>query len=94
MALLQGGGVIGKLGEAREKHRETAMQILIILAGLALKASVGTASANTRGKETGKGNETPLTLFERLFKEHGLGDKVMRVRDQVCSLSSLEGLCS
>ncbi|KZT33731.1 hypothetical protein SISSUDRAFT_992747, partial [Sistotremastrum suecicum HHB10207 ss-3] len=81
-ALLHTGGVVEKLGEAREKNRDKAQHILVILAGLASKASAGSLSSATRGKETGKGNETPLAVFERLFKENGLGSKVWRVREQ------------
>ncbi|KAL4081701.1 clasp N terminal-domain-containing protein [Scleroderma yunnanense] len=70
-------GVFERLGDAREKARDNAREILVIIGGFAFRSS---PSASRIG--TGKGHESPLAMFERLLKDSGLSSKVWRVREQ------------
>ncbi|KAF9485369.1 hypothetical protein BDN70DRAFT_871407 [Pholiota conissans] len=77
-AFLSAGGIIDRLGD-KEKAQVKARESLVILGGYAFRAS-GTASAAAAKAQ--KGQETPLTIFERLLKEGGLASKVWKVREQ------------
>lgn len=82
IAFLPAGGVIDHLGNAREKARDAARQTVVALGGYAFRAG-GSSSASMLAKSRdGKGPETPLMVFERLFRELGFGSKVWRVREQ------------
>jgi CLIP-associating protein 1/2 len=72
-AFLPTGGVIDRLGD-KEKAQANARESLVLLGGYAFRAG---------GTKLGKGQETPLTFFERVLKEGGLGSKVWKVREQV-----------
>ncbi|KAI0684173.1 clasp N terminal-domain-containing protein [Cytidiella melzeri] len=78
-ALLPSGGVIDRLGDARDRPREKARETLALLGGYAFRFN--TASSSLRAKE-GKGPETPLMMFEKFLREGGFGSKVARVREQ------------
>lgn len=80
LAFLPTGGIIDRLGDARERSREKARESLAILGGLAFRAG---GSAFTASK-SGKTQETTMQMFERLLKELGLSSKAWRVREQVC----------
>lgn len=86
LAFLPTGGVIDRLGEGREKVRDVAREVLVVMGGIALKTSA--TGINIKGKDTlskaQQGPETPLAIFERLLRELGLSSKVWRVREQVC----------
>ncbi|KAF8974575.1 clasp N terminal-domain-containing protein [Flammula alnicola] len=77
-SFLPGGGVIDRLGE-KEKAQIKARETLIILGGYAFRSS-GTGS--TLSSKSGKGQETPIAIFERFMKEGGLASKVWKVREQ------------
>lgn len=76
-AFLPSGGVFDRLGDTREKARDKAGEILVVLAGFAFRGGGSSISAKS------KGTETPLMIFERHMREGGLGSKVWRVREQV-----------
>ena len=76
MAFLPTGGIIDRLGDARERSRES----LVILGGLAFRAGSGSSLAASK---SGKMQETALQTFERLLKEIGLASKAWRIREQV-----------
>lgn len=80
LAFLPTGGVIDRLGDNREKPREKAREVLVILGGMAFRSGGGSTLGRSRKME---GPETPLTIFERCLKESGLTSKVWRVREQV-----------
>jgi len=73
-AFLPAGGVIDRLGD-KEKVQAKARETLVLLGGYAFRAGGSTKS--------GKGQETPLSVFERVLKEGGLASKVWKVREQV-----------
>lgn len=79
VAFLPTGGIIDRLGDARERSREKARESLAILGGLAFRAGGSTFTAS----KSGKTQETAMQMFERLFKELGLASKAWRVREQV-----------
>lgn len=91
VAFLPPGGVIDRLGDAREKPREKARETLVILGGMAFRS--GSGSAMSRSRE-GKGPETPLMIFERFLKEVGFASKVWRLREQVCQCTVVDSRCS
>ena len=76
-----GGGVLDRLGDARERPRECARETLVVMGGFAFRAGPAGTSAMNRSRD--KGPETPLQMFERFLREGGLGSKVWRVREQV-----------
>ena len=80
-AFLPSGGVLERLGDSRERAREKARETLIVLGGLAFRATGSNALARSKD---GKG-DTPLAIFEKHLKEGGLASKVWRVREQVSS---------
>ena len=80
MAFLPTGGIIDRLGDARERSREKARESLVILGGLAFRAGTGSSLAASK---SGKTQETALQTFERLLKEIGLASKAWRIREQV-----------
>ncbi|KAH9179965.1 clasp N terminal-domain-containing protein [Lactarius sanguifluus] len=73
------GGIIDRLGDARERTREKARESLVILGGLAFRAGGGSTLAASK---SGKTQETALQMFERLLKEIGLASKAWRIREQ------------
>lgn len=77
-AFLPSGGIIDRLGD-KEKAQAKARESLVLLGGYAFRAGGG----GTLSTKLGKAQETPLTFFERVFKEGGLGSKVWKVREQV-----------
>ncbi|KAI0069029.1 hypothetical protein BV25DRAFT_1817959 [Artomyces pyxidatus] len=79
LAFLSTGGIIDRLGDAKEKAREKARESLGLIGGFAFRSGGG--SVMGRSKD-GKNAETPLQMFERFFKEGGLTSKVWRVREQ------------
>lgn len=87
LAFLPTGGAIDRLGDGREKARDTAREALVAIGVAAYKfGGTPTPSGSTvsRGKDVNKGPESPLSIFERLVKELGFSSKVWRVREQVC----------
>jgi CLIP-associating protein 1/2 len=74
------GGIIDRLGDARERSRKKARESSAILGGLAFR--VGGGSTLTALK-SGKTQETAMQMFERLLKEIGPTSKAWRVREQV-----------
>ena len=89
MAFLPTGGIIDRLGDARERSREKARESLVILGGLAFRAGGGSTLAASK---SGKTQETALQTFERLLKEIGLASKAWRIREQVrCHFSNFHG---
>jgi CLIP-associating protein 1/2 len=78
-AFMPAGGLVERLGESRDKPRENARKSVVALGGYAFRAS-GTQLTKSRD---GKGQETPLAIFERVLKDIGLTSKVWRVREQV-----------
>lgn len=81
-AFLPPGGVVDRLGDSRERAREKAREILVVLGGFAFRC--GGASVIMGRSREGKGPETPLMIFEKHLRENGLASKVWRVREQVC----------
>jgi CLIP-associating protein 1/2 len=79
-AFLPAGGVIDRLGD-KEKVQAKARETLVLLGGYAFRAGGSTVST-----KSGKGQETPLSVFERVLKEGGLASKVWKVREQVLSI--------
>ena len=79
-AFLPAGGVIDRLGD-KEKVQAKARETLVLLGGYAFRAGGSTIST-----KSGKGQETPLSIFERVLKEGGLASKVWKVREQVLLL--------
>ena len=88
IAFLPTGGIIDRLGDARERSREKARESLVLLGGLAFRAGGGSTLAASK---SGKTQETALQMFERLLKEIGLASKAWRIREQVrCHASNLD----
>lgn len=81
-AFLPSGGIVDRLGD-KEKAQAKARDSLVLLGGYAFRAGGG----GTLATKLGKAQESPLTFFERVFKEVGLGSKVWKVREQVCWIS-------
>ncbi|KAI0959785.1 hypothetical protein AcW1_004513 [Taiwanofungus camphoratus] len=79
-AFLPPGGVVDRLGDSRERAREKAREILVVLGGFAFRC--GGASVIMGRSREGKGPETPLMIFEKHLRENGLASKVWRVREQ------------
>lgn len=86
LAFLPSGGVVERLGEQREKARDSARVALVEISGAAFQSSPPTVGS--RIKDVAKGHETPLALVEKHVKELGLASKVARVREQVSVISS------
>lgn len=84
LAFLPAGGLLDRLGDSRERAREKARESLVILAGLAFRSGSSSFQSSGRGRDAGKGPESPMSIWERLTKESGLTSKVWRVREQVC----------
>jgi CLIP-associating protein 1/2 len=82
-AFLPSGGLIDRLGDNRERTREKARESMVVLGGLAFRTGSSSLHLSTRGRDTGKGPETPFMIWERLLREGGLQSKVWRVREQV-----------
>ncbi|KAH9943078.1 clasp N terminal-domain-containing protein [Epithele typhae] len=79
-----GGGVVDRLGDARERPRECARATLVAIGGFAFRAGGGGGGGGSSGlgRSRSDKHETPLQMFERFLKEGGLGSKVARVREQ------------
>ena len=82
-AFLPTGGLIDRLGDNRERAREKARESLVALGGLAFRCAPTSLLVSTRGRDAGKGPETPMMIWERFIREGGLQSKVWRVREQV-----------
>lgn len=80
-AFLPAGGLLDRLGEAREKTRDKARETIIVIGGLAFRT--GGPNAQSSRIRDPKAVETPIMIFERYVKEAGLSSKVWRVREQV-----------
>ena len=83
-AFLPAGGLIDRLGDNRERIRDSAREAMVILGGLAFRTAGSSLQGSLRQKDTGKGPETPYMIWERFFKESGLQSKSAKVREQVC----------
>jgi CLIP-associating protein 1/2 len=79
IAFLPSGGILDRLGDSRDRAREKARESLALLGGYSFRCSSASSSMKARD---GKGPETPLMIFEKFFKELGLGSKVWRVKEQ------------
>ncbi|KAH9007082.1 clasp N terminal-domain-containing protein [Lactarius hatsudake] len=79
IAFLPTGGIIDRLGDARERSREKARESLVVLGELAFRAGGGSTLAASK---SGKTQETALQMFERFLKEIGLASKAWRIREQ------------
>ncbi|KAI0829465.1 clasp N terminal-domain-containing protein [Trametes gibbosa] len=78
-----GGGVLDRLGDARERARDKARETLVVFGGFAFRCGGGSGGGSAmRSSRDGKGPETPLQLFERYMREGGLTSKVWRAREQ------------
>ncbi|THH11551.1 hypothetical protein EW145_g600 [Phellinidium pouzarii] len=77
-AFLPAGGLIDKLGDNRERTREKARESMVVLAGLSFRCGTSSLYASARGRDAGKGPETPLMVWERFVREGGLQSKVWR----------------
>ncbi|KAH7345258.1 clasp N terminal-domain-containing protein [Rhizoctonia solani] len=55
---------------------------IVSMASLAIPPGGLTQSASSRGKDAHRGQETPMMMFEKAFRENGFGNKVARVREQ------------
>ncbi|CAA7260161.1 unnamed protein product [Cyclocybe aegerita] len=76
-AFLPTGGVVDRLGD-KEKTQAKARETLVLLGGYAFRASSG----STISTKSGKMQETPIAIFERVLREGGLASKVWKVREQ------------
>ncbi|PVG01051.1 hypothetical protein CPB86DRAFT_700010 [Serendipita vermifera] len=83
VAFLSPGGVIDRLGEARERARECAREALVSAGSVSFKHSPP-VTHSAKPAPPGKSPESPLAVFERCLREIGFGSKVVRVREQVC----------
>lgn len=84
IAFLAPGGIIDRLGDAREKSREGAKEACVTAGLAAFKCSPHThATSQVYSGRGGKGPETPLAMYERVLREQGFGSKSARVREQV-----------
>ncbi|KAL6299119.1 clasp N terminal-domain-containing protein [Sparassis latifolia] len=79
LAFLPAGGVVDRLGDARERARDKARETLVLLGGMAFRLSGG---SSVHGRQKDGRPETPLALFEKHLRENGLASKVWRVREQ------------
>lgn len=79
---LPSSGIIEKLGDAKEKVREKAQQVLLTIGSSIIQAGGLSTLPLSKGKDT-KVIESPFQLFERFIREQGLGSKNWRVKEQV-----------
>ncbi|KAJ1311708.1 hypothetical protein OPQ81_010180 [Rhizoctonia solani] len=82
VSFLPSGGVFDRLGDARDRAREAAKAAIVSMASLAVPPGGFSQSASFRGKDTHRGQESPMMIFEKAFRENGFGNKVARVREQ------------
>jgi hypothetical protein len=82
VAFVPAGGVIDRLGDAREKPRDKARDILVRLSSMCFKACGTIQATAAKGKDASKAAETPLAVLERHLREVGLMNKLWRVREQ------------
>lgn len=78
---LPSSGIIEKLGDAKEKVREKAQQVLLTIGSSIIQAGGLSTLPLSKGKDT-KVIESPFQLFERFIREQGLGSKNWRVKEQ------------
>lgn len=76
--------ILERLGD-KDRVQAKACESIALLGGYTFKAG-SSAIAIARSRE-GKGPETPSMIFERLFKDLGLVNKVWKIREQVRYLS-------
>ncbi|CAE7123154.1 unnamed protein product [Rhizoctonia solani] len=81
-SFLPSGGVFDRLGDVRDRARDAAKAAIVSMASLAVPHGSLTQSASFRGKDSHRGQETPMMIFEKAFRENGFGNKVARVREQ------------
>ncbi|KAG9014262.1 suppressor of tub2 mutation [Tulasnella sp. JGI-2019a] len=77
LAFLPSGGVLDRLGDQREKARDTAREAFVAIAEVAYNCSPQTGS-----KIKDKSHEPPLAIVEKHVKELGLASKSFRIREQ------------
>ncbi|KDN42930.1 hypothetical protein RSAG8_06456, partial [Rhizoctonia solani AG-8 WAC10335] len=82
ISFLPSGGVFDRLGDVRDRARDAAKAAIVSMARLAVPHGSLTQSASFRGKDMHRGQETPMMIFEKAFRENGFGNKVARVREQ------------
>ncbi|CAE6506955.1 unnamed protein product, partial [Rhizoctonia solani] len=81
-SFLPSGGVFDRLGDVRDRARDAAKAAIVSMASMAVPPGGLSQSASARGKDVHRGQETPMMIFERAFRENGFGNKVARVREQ------------
>ncbi|PWN49554.1 ARM repeat-containing protein [Violaceomyces palustris] len=83
--------VIERLGDQKERIRESARKALVELGRAAYLTSPTSSHAHlAKGKEA----ETALGIFERILRDHGIGAKFARIREQsMLALSPLRTAC-
>ncbi|CAE6430854.1 unnamed protein product [Rhizoctonia solani] len=81
-SFLPSGGVFDRLGDVRDRARDAAKTAIVSIASLAVPHGSFSQSASFRGKDMHRGQETPMMIFEKAFRENGFGNKVARVREQ------------
>lgn len=72
--------ILERLGD-KDRVQVKACESVTLLGGYTFK-TVSSAIAAARSRE-GKGPESPSMIFERLFKDMGLVNKVWKIREQV-----------
>ncbi|CUA77554.1 Protein STU1 [Coccidioides immitis RS] [Rhizoctonia solani] len=82
ISFLPSGGVFDRLGDARDRARDAAKGAIVSMASLTIPHAGLSQSGSYRGKDAHRGQETPMTIFEKAFRENGFGNKVARVREQ------------
>lgn len=73
-----------RLGDTRDRARDAAKAAIVSIARLAFEHGGPSHSSSLRGKEAHRGPESPMMLFEKGLRENGFGNKIARVREQVC----------
>lgn len=92
LAFLGPGGIIDRLGDNREKPRESAREAVVSAGTVAFKYSGHIPAHSVKASSSGKVQETPLAIFERHLRDLGFGSKASRVREQVSSLFEMRTL--
>ncbi|KAG9032618.1 suppressor of tub2 mutation, partial [Serendipita sp. 407] len=81
-AFLSAGGILDRLGDNRERARESARDALVSVGNAVFKSNPNAASMGAKTAHPPKGPEPPLAMFERFLRELGFSSKVNRVREQ------------
>ncbi|EJD53867.1 hypothetical protein AURDEDRAFT_133525 [Auricularia subglabra TFB-10046 SS5] len=81
-AFLASGGVLDRLGDARDKARERARDALVAIASVIFKHG-GQPVPPAAAARLQKAPETPLAMFERFVREGAFAHKAWRVREQM-----------